>query len=65
MLYDAFSDCCAKIIGFTSCEGYEFNRSKAQLDDVFVGLVLDEDCQKELSPARLNNWLSAISPAWQ
>lgn len=65
ILYDAFSDCGAKFIGFTSCEGYEFNRSKAQLDDKFVGLVLDEDCQKELSEQRLNDWLSVISPAWQ
>ena len=65
MLYDAFSDCGAKIIGFTSCDGYEFNRSKAQIDDKFVGLVLDEDNQKELSPARLDDWLAAINSAWQ
>lgn len=65
MLYDAFSDCGAKMIGFTSCDGYEFNRSKAQLDDKFVGLVLDEDCQKELSEKRLNDWLYVISSAWQ
>ena len=64
IIYDAFSDCGAKFIGFTSCDGYEFNRSKAQLDDKFVGLVLDEDCQKELSEQRLNDWLSAISSAW-
>lgn len=65
MLYDAFSDCGAKFIGFTSCEGYEFNRSKAQMDDKFVGLVLDEDCQKELSVQRLSDWLMQISPALQ
>lgn len=65
MLYDAFCDCGAKIIGFTNTEGYEFNRSKAQIDDKFVGLVLDEDCQKELSEKRLNDWLYVISAAWQ
>ena len=65
ILYDTFSCCNAKFIGFTSCEGYEFNRSKAQIDDQFVGLVLDEDCQKELSEQRLNAWLSEISAAWQ
>ncbi len=64
MLYDAFCDCGANFIGFTSTEGYEFDRSKAQLDDRFVGLVLDEDNQKELSEARLNTWLDAIAPAW-
>ncbi len=65
ILYDAFSDCGAKFIGFTACEGYEFNRSKAQMGDKFVGLVLDEDCQKELSSQRLSDWLAQISPAWQ
>ncbi len=65
MIYDAFSDCGAKIIGFTRCEGFTFNRSKAQIDDKFVGLVLDEDNQKELSEKRLNDWLYVISSAWQ
>ncbi len=64
-LYDAFCDCGARVVGLTSIEGYDFNRSKALLDGQFVGLVLDEDNQKELTEARLNDWLSAISPAWQ
>lgn len=61
MIYDAFADCGAKFVGFTSTEGYEFDRSKAVLDDQFVGLVLDEDNQKELSEARLNDWLASIA----
>ena len=65
MLYDAFSDCGAEFIGFTSTEGFDFDRSKALLDDQFVGLVLDDDNQKELSEGRLNDWLSSISSAWQ
>ena len=65
ILYDAFSDCGAKFIGFTNCESYEFNHSKAQIDDKFVGLVLDEDCQKELSEQRLNDWLAEINSAWK
>ena len=65
ILYDAFADCGAAFVGFTSTEGYEFNRSKAVLDDQFVGLVLDEDNQKELTDARLSAWLTAIAPAWQ
>lgn len=65
MLYDAFADCGATFVGFTSTEGYEFDRSKAVLDDQFVGLVLDEDNQKELSEVRLANWLEDIAPAWQ
>lgn len=64
MLYDAFSDCGAKFVGFTSTEGYEFERSKALLDDQFVGLVLDEDNQKELTEVRLMDWLDQIAPSW-
>lgn len=65
MLYDAFADCGAKFVGFTETEGYEFTRSKAVVDGQFVGLVLDEDNQKELSEMRLSNWLEDIAPAWQ
>lgn len=64
-LYDAFSDCGAKIIGQTGSEGYEFKRSKALIDSRFVGLVLDEDNQKELTEARLNDWLASIGSAWR
>lgn len=63
-LYDVFADCGAKFVGFTSTEGYEFDRSKAMLDDKFVGLVLDEDNQKELSEVRLQDWLDQIAPYW-
>ncbi len=63
MLYDAFSDVGASFIGFTSTEGYDYNRSKAVLDDQFVGLVLDEDNQKELTEGRLLDWLAALAPS--
>lgn len=65
MLYDAFADCGSKFVGFTDRDGYEFDGSKALLDDRFVGLALDEDNQKELSEGRLNDWLAAIRSAWQ
>jgi len=65
LLYDAFADCGATFVGFTATEGYEFDRSKALVDDQFVGLVLDEDNQKELSEGRLADWLEAIQSSWQ
>lgn len=64
MLYDAFADCGAKFVGFTSTEGYDFTHSKAAMGDEFVGLVLDEDNQKDLSEARLQAWLQQIESAW-
>ena len=64
IIYDAFSDVGATFIGFTANEGYDFERSKALFDDQFVGLVLDEDNQKDLSEGRLEAWLASISSAW-
>lgn len=64
MLYDAFADCGAEFVGFTSTAGFTFNSSKAAIEDEFVGLVLDEDNQKELSEQRLQDWLQAIESSW-
>lgn len=64
MLYDAFADCGASFVGFTSTEGYVFNSSKALVDDQFVGLVLDEDNQKDFSEQRLQDWLQLIETSW-
>ncbi len=64
MLYDAFADCGANFVGFTSTDGYTFTSSKAVMDDQFVGLVLDEDNQKELSEDRLQDWLKDIESSW-
>lgn len=63
MLYDAFADCGASFIGFTSTEGYDFQQSKAVLNNEFVGLVLDEDNQKELTDGRLAAWLEQLGPS--
>lgn len=64
MLYDAFIDCGATLIGLTQSEGYDFTSSKALIDTRFAGLVLDEDNQKELSDARLKEWLEQIEVSW-
>ncbi len=65
MLYDAFSDCGATIIGLTTSEGYTFTQSKGLIDATrFAGLVLDEDNQKELTEARLQAWLEQIEVSW-
>lgn len=62
-LYDSFSQSGATIIGASSTEGYQFKASKAIVDGSFVGLVLDQENQKELTSTRLNEWLAAIRTA--
>jgi len=49
-----------RLVGYVSAEGYEFNHSKALIDDKFLGLPLDEDTQEELTEERLDKWLNSI-----
>jgi len=49
-----------KIVGFTSTGGYDFSESSAVIDDQFVGLVIDEDNQSELTDERIAAWCDTI-----
>jgi flavodoxin I len=60
IIYEQLLSSKAKIIGFTSTEGYYHDASKAQIDDKFVGLILDEDNQSDLTDKRINNWVNEI-----
>lgn len=48
------------VVGFTSTDGYDFDESTAVVDGKFVGLVLDEDNQSELSKERIKAWVKDI-----
>lgn len=48
------------LVGFTSTEGYEYDFSKAQRGDQFVGLCLDVDNQDELTNDRLDTWITQV-----
>ncbi len=60
IMYDSLKEKGANIIGFTSIDGYEFDESKAQRGDEFVGLVIDEDNQDDLSAQRVKEWTEKI-----
>jgi flavodoxin I len=63
-LYEQFKQCGATLIGTWDTEGYNFTSSKAVVDNRFVGLALDQENQKDLTPARLETWLKMLSEAW-
>lgn len=63
-LYEQFEHCHATLIGKWATDGYEFKASKAVVNDQFVGLVLDQENQKDLTAARLNAWLTMLAKAW-
>ncbi len=64
-LYDQFDACGATLIGEWPAEGYKFKASKAEVDGNFLGLALDQENQKELTPERVSAWLKSIASAWE
>ncbi|MFT3738995.1 MAG: flavodoxin [Breznakibacter sp.] len=50
----------AKIVGYTSIEGYTFEYSKAQRGNQFIGLALDIENQAALTNQRIENWVSVL-----
>ncbi len=50
----------AKLIGFTSTEGYTFEKSKAVRNDKFIGLAIDADTQNKLTGKRVKDWVAQI-----
>jgi flavodoxin I len=63
-LYDQFKQCNATLIGDWATDGYNFKASKAVVDGRFVGLVLDQENQKDLTADRLDVWLKTLVSTW-
>ncbi|RXJ99548.1 flavodoxin [Arcobacter sp. CECT 8986] len=59
-MYEQVVEQGANVIGFTSTDGYDFEESTAVKDDKFVGLVIDEDNQDDLTDERIDNWTDEI-----
>lgn len=60
IVYEHVNSTEANIIGFTSILDYDFEESKAQIGDEFVGLVIDEDNQDDLTEQRIKTWVDNI-----
>lgn len=58
LLHEKVKD--ATIIGQTSTDGYDYEESLAVVDDMFLGLVIDEDNQDDLTNERLEAWANQI-----
>jgi flavodoxin I len=50
----------AKMLGFTSREGYTFEHSRAIRGDKFAGLAIDYENQHQLTEARIRNWVKQL-----
>ena len=59
-LFKALGNTGCRITGSWSTMGYDFEKSTALRGKDFVGLVLDEENQAELTESRLNDWLKRL-----
>lgn len=50
----------AKVVGFTSTEGYKFESSKALIGSQFTGLLLDQETQPRHSKERIEKWVADL-----
>ena len=53
----------ATVVGAWPTDGYDFEESNAVVDDQFVGLVIDEDNEADLSDDRVARWADSIRSA--
>lgn len=60
IIYQTIIEKDCKLIGKTSTDGYDFEESESVVDDQFVGLVIDEDNQSELTDERIEKWVAQI-----
>jgi flavodoxin I len=60
VLYELLSCKNCSFVGSWPLDGYQFENSKAVRNGHFVGLVLDEDNQPELSEKRITEWVSLL-----
>lgn len=60
VLADALEPLGAKLLGFTSTDGYDFEASRSIRDNRFMGLLLDEESQPELTVERIKKWVEQL-----
>jgi len=59
-------DAGAEVLGHWDAIGdYAFGRSAAVVDGKFVGLVIDEETQAELTPGRVRAWVSQLKSEFE
>ena len=50
----------ARLVGFTSTEGYTYESSRAERGDQFIGLGIDFETQGSMNKQRVNGWVEKL-----
>ena len=61
-LYNGIKDSGAQFIGSIETSGYTYDDSEAVIDGKFIGLPLDEINEDDKTDARIDAWITQISP---
>ena len=64
-LYNKLTEVGATIVGATASDAYDYNSSKAMVDGMFVGLVLDDDNEPEKTDDRISAWVAELSKEFE
>jgi len=59
-IYEVVKDKGVQIIGKTSADGYTYDSSEAFIDGQFVGLLIDNDNEPNLTDQRISNWIENL-----
>ncbi|MBK7650528.1 MAG: flavodoxin [Flammeovirgaceae bacterium] len=65
IINDRIKDKGVTVVGQWPTEGYNFEASKGVVDGKFLGLVIDEENQKDLTAGRIEKWVGIIKPEFQ
>ncbi len=60
IIHERIADSGAKFVGAWTTDGYEFEESKGIVDGKFLGLVIDEDNQSDLTDDRVSQWVDQL-----
>ena len=60
IIYEEIKDKGITLIGQTSTDGYSYSNSTGILDGDFLGLVIDENNQSNLTDGRIKLWIKSV-----
>lgn len=59
-VYDVVKDKGCQLIGKVSAEGYTYDSSEAYVDGQFVGLLINNDNEPDLTDERISGWIEEL-----
>lgn len=59
-IYEVIKDKGCQVIGQVETKGYTFDDSEAVIDNRFIGLLIDNDNESDLTDDRIDNWVTQL-----